>query len=637
VGPKRDKLEDANIELKQAEAAFALKQEQLWQAEETVQALQQEFQVALEKRGALEAKARECRQKMDRATRLLSSMEDEKVQWTQYGYEQTEALKYGLGATLLSAAFIAYLGVLDRKGREFMLSKWTDLLDAHRIQVRACFSLLETLGDTNAMRMDQNAQLPNDQISRENTIVLRRSTKWPLMIDPQKQAKTWLQNLHPKMHCIRQVEFFVYSELETRLNTKNRRVLENAIQFGEVVLIEDIPDKIDSFFVPLLAVKRGGVKNQTVQVGDTNLRCDEMFQLYFTTRCTTFPPETCVGLNILNFAITADGLKDQLLSAVVAFEEPAIQLESYNLQVEAVTNSKRLNDIETSILEGLENAQGSILDDELLLNTLSESKETSNRISRRQREAKATEKMIEEKRDAYSKIADIASSLFFDVSSLPALSFMYNFSLEWYIGMFSRVLQDTPKGQAHSGLSGLNDWTTIKLKLIDNVNDDCKRRQQGLCVYLLKALWVEISRALTPEHLLVVAFSFAMKFLIVKNVIRQHDLNALLDIQCEGLADTFEDSEVFTVETNRKIRSISQRYSTVNFLQQLSSTCRGSRKYAMNFKESVLDSNTPLDGIRKLAVGEDTSALQFIGLVLVKELRPDMFVKSVESAVEGVR
>ena len=41
-------------------------------------------------------------------------------------------------------------------------------------------------------------QLPNDDFSIDNAIILKNSTRWPLMIDPQVQANNWIKNMEDK-------------------------------------------------------------------------------------------------------------------------------------------------------------------------------------------------------------------------------------------------------------------------------------------------------------------------------------------------------------------------------------------------------------------------------------------------------
>ena len=39
------------------------------------------------------------------------------------------------------------------------------------------------------------AQLPSDNLSIENAIIIFQSRRWPLMIDPQNQANKFIKNL----------------------------------------------------------------------------------------------------------------------------------------------------------------------------------------------------------------------------------------------------------------------------------------------------------------------------------------------------------------------------------------------------------------------------------------------------------
>ena len=45
------------------------------------------------------------------------------------------------------------------------------------------------------VRKWQLAGLPSDVVSTENAIFVSKSRRWPLMIDPQGQANTWVRQL----------------------------------------------------------------------------------------------------------------------------------------------------------------------------------------------------------------------------------------------------------------------------------------------------------------------------------------------------------------------------------------------------------------------------------------------------------
>ena len=61
-----------------------------------------------------------------------------------------------------------------------------------------------------------------------------------------------------------------------------------------------------------------------IQLGDSIVPWHPDFRFYMTTklRNPTYKPETAVKVTLLNFAITSDGLQQQLLGVVVAEERP---------------------------------------------------------------------------------------------------------------------------------------------------------------------------------------------------------------------------------------------------------------------------------------------------------------------------
>lgn len=86
-------------------------------------------------------------------------------------------------------------------------------------------------------------------------------------------------------------------------------------------------------------------------------------------------------VSLLNFFVTSEGLEEQLLGTVVTQERPDLANLKSQLVVSNAKMKKELKDIEDKILFMLSNSQGNILDDEELINTLAQSKVTSNEIS----------------------------------------------------------------------------------------------------------------------------------------------------------------------------------------------------------------------------------------------------------------
>jgi len=118
-----------------------------------------------------------------------------------------------------------------------------------------------------------------------------------------------------------------------------------------------------------------------------------------------YAPETAVKVTLLNFTITQEGLEDQLLGITVAKERPDLEETKNNLVVANAKMAAQLKDIESTILKLLSESSGNILDDEGLINTLAQSKVTSNEIENKAKEAAATEEMIDKTREEYRHVA----------------------------------------------------------------------------------------------------------------------------------------------------------------------------------------------------------------------------------------
>lgn len=175
------------------------------------------------------------------------------------------------------------------------------------------------------------------------------------------------------------------------------RTLENAIQFGLPVLLENVLEELDPSLEPLLLkniFKSGGTNY--IQLGDTQVEYSDDFRFYITTtlRNPHYLPEVAVKVTLLNFMITQDGLSDQLLGVVVAEERPDLEEQRSQLVVQSAENKKRLKEIEDEILYVLSSSQGNILEDEGAIRVLSQAKVVANDIEEKQKIAEETQEEV---------------------------------------------------------------------------------------------------------------------------------------------------------------------------------------------------------------------------------------------------
>ncbi|ESO89088.1 hypothetical protein LOTGIDRAFT_210054 [Lottia gigantea] len=454
VAPKKAKLAGAESELAVQMEKLNEKRGQLQAVTDKLQALNDEFEAMTQKKKELEDNIDLCSKKLDRAEKLIGGLGGEKDRWTEAA--KVLGIKYvnTTGDVLLSAGVVAYLGAFTVDFRQDILKEWHQLCIEREIPCSSVFSLNATLGEPVKIRAWNIAGLPVDSFSVDNGIIVSNSRRWPLMIDPQGQANKWVKNMEKenKLGII-------------KLSDANyMRTMENAIQFGTPVLLENVAEELDPILEPILqkqTFKQQGV--EYIRLGDSVIEYSEDFKLYITTRLRNphYLPEISVKVALLNFMITPLGLEDQLLGIVAAKEKPELEEKKNQLIIESAANKKQLKEIEDKILEVLSSSQGNILEDETAIKVLSSSKTLSEEISAKQEIAAATEIEIDETRNGYKPVAVHSSILFFCISDLANIEPMYQYSLTWFINLYLQsIINSVPSDNLEERIFNLNDHFT---------------------------------------------------------------------------------------------------------------------------------------------------------------------------------
>ncbi|XP_053383461.1 dynein axonemal heavy chain 3-like [Mercenaria mercenaria] len=454
VAPKKIKLAGAESELAVQMDKLNEKRAQLKEVADKLQALNDEFETMTKKKKELEDNIDLCSKKLDRAEKLIGGLGGEKDRWTEAAKTLGEKYTNITGDVLLSSGVVAYLGAFTVDFRNDITQDWLSECKKKEIPCSKIFSLNQTLGDPVKIRAWNIAGLPVDNFSIDNGIVVYNSRRWPLMIDPQGQANKWVKNLE------RQSNLGVL-----KLSDANYlRSLENAIQFGSPILIENVGEELDPILEPVLqklTFRQQGV--DYIKLGDNVIEYSPDFRLYITTRLRSphYLPEVAVKVCLVNFMITPQGLEDQLLGIVAAKEKPELEEKKNELILESAANQKQLKEIEDKILEVLSSSQGNILEDETAIKILSSSKVLSQEIAAKQEIAEQTEQMIDETRNGYKPVAVHSSILFFCISDLANIEPMYQYSLTWFINLYLQsIMNSQPSEELEERIFNLNDHFT---------------------------------------------------------------------------------------------------------------------------------------------------------------------------------
>eukprot|EP00606_Chrysophyceae_sp_TOSAG23-5_P001616 GSChrysophyteH2.ASY1.ANO1.110.1 assembled CDS len=399
VEPKKARLKIMTEQLKEVQATLKVKQDALKEVLDKVAELTRICDETVAEKEKLQFESDQTAQRLIRAEKLTNGLNSEGVRWKAaidtLAQEHTDLI----GDCFLSCACISYYGGFTGVYREKLIGIWLEKTVALRIP---------------ASKKWQNQGLPTDDVSVNNGILVDKCRRWPLMIDPQMQANSWLRKKEEANDV----------QITTMNDTNLLRVLEKCIR---------------------LAIFKQGAR-RLIRLGDSDVDYDDLFKLYMTTKMPNphYLPEVCIKVTILNFTVTVQGLTDQLLGDVVKAERPDIEERKVQLMLNMAEDKKQLAALEAKILKMLSESEGNILDDEVLINTLSESKLTSIAIGERVAEAEITEVAINDTRSKY--IVD------------P----MYQYSLAYYNMLFNRCIDMSEKSKdLDTRLKNIIDYTTL--------------------------------------------------------------------------------------------------------------------------------------------------------------------------------
>ena len=115
------------------------------------------------------------------------------------------------------------------------MNSWKQQLEIRKIPFSSDLNVTDMLTDSTTIGEWSLQGLPNDELSVQYGIIVTKATRFPLLIDPQGQGKTWIKNKEAN------------NELQvTTLNHKYFRThLEDSLSLGRPLLVEDVAEELD--------------------------------------------------------------------------------------------------------------------------------------------------------------------------------------------------------------------------------------------------------------------------------------------------------------------------------------------------------------------------------------------------------
>ena len=460
VKPKMDYLKVQEAKLDKARSELAAAEGELHKVQSEVAELDRQLQAAISAKAELEANKEAQKRKTDAANRLLKGLETEQDRWTEDAATFASRRLKLVGDVALAGGFVTYCGPFNSEFRD-KITQENFMREIRELKLPANerVNMVEFLVDEGTVGEWSLEGLPSDELSIQNAIMVTRSSRYPLMVDPQGQALAWIKQ--KEQSRIRQEPNMCVTTLQNRL-LKDQ--LECTISHGLCLIIENVENEMDPILDPVLekaVVMKATAKKLVIRIGDTNVEYDERFCLYMTSRLPNphFSPELSAKTTVIDFTVTLRGLEQQLLGRVLNMEQKALEEMLVALKEDATNNTKALQALGQILLERLSSSKGNLLDDQELIDVLANTKAKAKEVEGKLDEARQRTVEIDEKREQFRSVATRGSLMYFNMTDMVLVTnpitlqpsgWMYSCSLNQFLEQFDYSVRNSEKVQPTS-------------------------------------------------------------------------------------------------------------------------------------------------------------------------------------------
>ena len=379
---------------------------------------------------------------------------------------------------------------------------------------------------------------------------------------------------------------------------------------GLILMIENIGETLDPILDNILVKniqKRAGV--DSIIIGNNVIEYNSDFRLYLITTMPNphYMPETMTKITLINFSITTEGLKDQLLSILVKEEEPKDEDEKIRMIQENAESREMKKRLEDDILSSLSNADSAkLLDDELLIKSLTESKLKSEEIESKILGSKTTEDRINATRNIYEPVANLASNLYFTILQLSLLDPMYQFSLDFYVRIFKNSIKNVEKPPQKNP----------------------QKRVAILIESFKRLIFYEINRSIFVKHKLLFGFMIALAQMKTLNQMNFDELQLFTTGVSSKAAGKEEIPNPSPKDLSEKVWENIQHLSNLSKFADLDKQIHQNLQLWLNFLKDL-----EIPNIKK-APNPYSNLSNFSFLLLTKCLKPEFLIRNIKEFIQ---
>jgi hypothetical protein len=297
------------------------------------------------------------------------------------------------GNSVMAAASLEYLSILDKELRRQLKNQWQKILSMNAVKFSANFRLEKFVGTREELYNWRLAGLPESSLNLENALVMKMTSRPKLVFDPNDTCLEWLTKFGEKTKR---------TVLITSTKDKDQtRKVQNCLEKGGMLIVDFFDGEIVGFVASLLAkVVRESEGQKTIKIEDMMYNYDDNFDFILLTRdekvirMQEMQSKCC----IINFALDTQGLQQSLTSLMSSVFHP--ELEQAHLAALESQLEKRAfmaNNQDKILKRLILNSDEILLEDREYMGMLEKFSEASTQILKQAQKAEAAKKDDDEK------------------------------------------------------------------------------------------------------------------------------------------------------------------------------------------------------------------------------------------------
>ena len=498
------------------------------QADDEVQRLELAIEQCKRDYAVLVAEAEKVRQEIKeselnlrRSEEMLDSLADEWNRWVKDLNGFNVAAVSVWGNAVLGAAFLAYAGPFDHSNRSRLCNAWKAVLKRENIPFDDNLQISTFLTSAHERGCWSSRGLPTDSTSLENYAILKRSARFPLIIDPTRRIAKVLPQILDDSSVLdsenhRESKESQITETSFSLTGKRSfiRALESAMRFGTSLILHDA-DCFDRAVLPLLGQessygdatkfaeslntaqtgskesgKGNSICQRVVRLGQRDVYLSSSFRMYMSSVSLGFVPRAAITRsNVVSFELSPDALGSGCVSTALAILSPETEKQRKSFLVANLKNQERKRQLEEEVLATVNNVEdlGTGLLHGSLLDNLSNLKKEVRLLEDRQKREEETSNAIKKSESLFQPLGQTAIDIFSVIQRLRSLDTLYEFDTSLFMKTFERTIQTFASSE-----QGTND------------------RVAHCQALLLRETYVEVARRIFPRDRLPFASALSL-------------------------------------------------------------------------------------------------------------------------------